>query len=158
MLRIILALVIGLLLGAVGGYTTSNIVDKMPDRQITNEETKVYDGRNGRNVKRLSDIRQISDGLKFIYRDTGRYPIEQTPRVLGETNMCLKEDGWFENCNRTTPGTTYMGSIPKNPLPGGEPYRYQSLDGTTYTLTFMLEDKIGDYAAGPHTATPLGIE
>ena len=70
----------------------------------------------------------------------------------------------------------YMGLVPKNPTPGGADYvynagaagggicqlaNYPGPTGTkcgTYSITFSLEGKTGDLAAGAHTATPVGVQ
>lgn len=110
-----------------------------------------------RDVKRLSDIKQVQTALELYYADAGAYPVEASAITLGDdTHDVLTEDG-FENDTAAT-GTNVLMKVPKNaasPVTTG--YDYVSADGSTYTITFELESANGDYAAGNHTATPQGI-
>jgi len=50
-----------------------------------------------------------------------------------------------------------MGIVPANPSPGGANYSYLSAAGTTYSITFTLEEDTGGFSAGAYTASPDGI-
>lgn len=94
-----------------------------------------------RDAKRISDIKQIQTALELYYNDGGGYP---TTLVSGGSIAYGS--------------TSYMGTVPTNPAPGGAAYTYAALGTTSYTITFTLEGQTGQLASGAHTATPSGIQ
>lgn len=110
-----------------------------------------------RDAKRVSDVKQVQTALELYFADQNGYPVEATAVTLGgASDNCFDEDGFVATCDAG--GTTYMGDVPNNPLPGGAAYLYTSAAGSTYTLTFTLEGATGGLAAGAHTASPSGIQ
>lgn len=112
-----------------------------------------------RDARRISDIKQIQTALELHYADQGLYPIEDPAITLGESNAndVLSSAG-FENSGSSTGETTFMGIVPGNieQPPSIASYRYESADGTTYTLTFELEGMVAGLE-GNLVATPEGI-
>lgn len=104
----------------------------------------VQERRVVRDAKRVADIKQIMAGLVLYQNDHTVYPKSLEPG----TPLSSPVDE-----------TVYIEVIPRNPQPGGVPYRYETADNnTTYTLTFVLETGIGTYEAGEYSATPKGIK
>jgi prepilin-type N-terminal cleavage/methylation domain-containing protein len=120
---------------------------------------------SGRDAKRVSDIREIMTALQLFYHDNSAYPLPDTASTTGPT----PSDGnpqwntylitWpvaptpadnptgVTDCNSTGPGT------------GNNQYTYTQLNGgTEFNLTFCLGSKVGDYAAGVHTASSSGVQ
>ena len=91
--------------------------------------------QKSRDVKRVSDVRQIQTALDLYYSDNNSYPASVTSGgSIG----------------------TYMTLVPSDPL--GPVYTYtQQTSGASYTLQYKLEGTTGGLAAGAHTATPGGI-
>ena len=109
-----------------------------------------------RDAKRISDIRQIQTALQLYFNDNNAYPISAAGTTLGGTGAgTLSSTNGFSD---TAAGTTYMNLIPSNSSPGGASYIYTSVDGSTYSITFVLEGRAGELAPGSRTANPRGIQ
>ena len=108
-----------------------------------------------RDSKRLSDLKQIQTALELYYTDSNAYPTVVSPGIsLGQTaTICLNKAAGF-----TTTGcaSAYMMVVPKDPKAAGV-YNYTSADGTTYSLTALLEGTVG-ILTGTVTASPSGIK
>lgn len=119
--------------------------------------------QRSRDAKRVSDIRQIQTALELGFSETSNYPAG-TSVVLGAaaSDVLCNVNGSSSfvaaaaDCNS---GTIYMGLVPTNPTPNGEPYTYTSASGTgTYQLTFQLEGATGQLSAGDNCANQNGIQ
>lgn len=106
-----------------------------------------------RDAKRLSDIKQIQTALELYFTDQNAYPTNNNLTLGGAGARALSSGGFSD----TGSGTIYMGSVPANPAPGGASYIYTG-SASTYTISFSLEGLTSGLAAGPHTATPNGIQ
>ncbi len=115
--------------------------------------------QKARDARRVSDIKQLQTSLELYYNDVNSYPIAAV--ALDTKDLCLSSTNALA---AACAGTTYMSKIPGNPSPqtdGGcaaGNYMYTSADGTTYTLTYCLGAATGGIIAGPHTASPAGIQ
>ena len=103
-----------------------------------------------RDARRISDVKQIQTALELFYTDANAYPT--TVAAAGSI---------------ATGGVTYMASVPANPTPTNDgtcgtanaSYIYTATgSNTTYTLTYCLGAATGGITAGPHTASPVGIQ
>ena len=128
--------------------------------------------QKSRDAKRVSDIKQIQTALELYFGDQNGYPSTAAAIQLGDGTACtgpaacdtLSSTNGFA---ASAAGTTYMGSVPANPTPGGAVYVYCSATSATpgtcaasiesYMITFTLEGATGGLATGAHTATPSGI-
>jgi len=109
-----------------------------------------------RDAKRVSDIKQIQTSLELYFNDNNAYPVSAAGTTLGGTGAgTLSSTNGFSD---TAAGTTYMNLIPSNSSPGGASYIYTSVDGSTYSITFVLEGRAGELAPGSRTANPRGIQ
>lgn len=108
--------------------------------------------QKSRDTRRVSDIRQIQTALEMyaLNRTDGLYPVTSSANIKG---FCLDDTGLVPTCV----GAVFMKKIPSNPSPNGTDYIYSS-DGTSYTLTYQLENKTGSFPAGAATATPGGMQ
>ncbi|MFA6995612.1 MAG: prepilin-type N-terminal cleavage/methylation domain-containing protein [Patescibacteria group bacterium] len=106
-----------------------------------------------RDAKRVADVKQIQTALEMYYNDVSTYPATAT------TSQPL--------VNPTTASTTYMALIPPPPTPTNDgscttpapSYTYtQTESGLSYTINYCLGAAAGGIPAGPHTATPAGIQ
>ena len=102
-----------------------------------------------RNVRRLSDIKQIQSALELYRANERTYPntISTGQALLGSTSS-----------------STYMIQIPTNPTPRNDGicpndnYLYQNnATGTSYKIDFCLSTPTGNLTAGEKCATPQGI-
>jgi general secretion pathway protein G len=123
--------------------------------------------QKSRDAKRVADVKQIQTALELYFADQSLYPTQATAVVLGATATKTLSSGIAANAGfaATAVGTNYMGLVPTAPLPvetgctaGQNDYTYTSAAGASYTLTFCLGGKVGDLAAGVHTATADGIQ
>lgn len=111
-----------------------------------------------RDAKRVSDIKQIQTAFELYYSDMNKYPTAQgSPQVLGGgAFQCLGTNGFTNvGANCFVP---YMGLIPSNPTPNGQPYTITTPSESTYTIVFSLESGTGGLGAGLHTANPSGVQ
>ena len=123
-----------------------------------------------RDARRLSDVKQIQTALEMYLNDNSRYPTTPTtagPGVCANigtlvsasvTGLCISANSaTIGTCN----GTTYMATLPADPLdsPTGTrvPYCYTSTGDATYSMRYTLENATAGYAAGSHIATPAGM-
>ena len=108
-----------------------------------------------RDAKRLADVRQVMTSLEIFYNDNNRYPLPAAASNTGPTPA----DG-------TPAWSTFMALYPTYPNPTndgtcGTPLYYtytQLTSGSSYQVTFCLGAATGGLAAGPHTASPAGIQ
>ena len=82
--------------------------------------------KQGRDARRISDLRQVQNGLELYYNRNGSYP-------TGITN-------WGQLANTLTRAGIGISNIPVDPTNNSTYfYRYGS-DGTSYVLGARLED------------------
>ncbi|MDO8593056.1 MAG: type II secretion system protein [bacterium] len=108
-----------------------------------------------RDAKRVSDIKQVQTALELYYNDQNKYPVDSAVVLGAGDQACLDTEGW--DVTACAGATKYMAQVPKNPLPGGADYSYTSADGTTYSINFTLEGKVGELD-GASTANPNGVQ
>ena len=106
--------------------------------------------QKSRDSRRVADIKQIQTALELYYNDENHYPASVTSggAITGSTSL-----------------VTYMNAVPSNPSPAdgtcvGTVYTYAATGtgGSSYTLQYCLGAATGGITAGPHTATPAGIQ
>ena len=126
--------------------------------------------RLGRDIRRLGDVKQAQTSLELYFASHNFYPPDG---VSGEDGVILggKEGGASalddsHGWSKAPEGTIYIRLPSGNPLPGGIPYLYRSLDAdgndcelncSNYEIRFATEGKIGEFPPGKHSVTPLGI-
>lgn len=126
--------------------------------------------QKSRDAKRASDIKQIQTALELYFADKNSYPVNGTALVLGGGSAQILSGAGFTATGGAA-GTTYMGQVPKNPLPalsGSADYSYTSRDAVgvacaatpcpSYTIDFGLEGGTGQLEGGAHMAAPGGIQ
>lgn len=98
--------------------------------------------RQGRDARRISDLKQIQAGLEFYYNKCGYYPgavQAATPcgaRAVGFTDLAVNVAGLGGILTGSGLGIT---NIPEDPNANRE-YQYQSADGSSYVLRAQLDD------------------
>lgn len=105
--------------------------------------------QKSRDVRRVSDIKQIQTALELYFYNTGSYP-NSDDFHLGDT---LESDG-----------TTYMHKVPLAPYPSIEgackinQYLYEvSFDNLSYKLYWCLASNLAELNAGTCVASPTSI-
>jgi prepilin-type N-terminal cleavage/methylation domain-containing protein len=89
--------------------------------------------RQGRDARRISDLRQVQTGLELYFIKEGHYPSPAPSDWAGLVEL-LKGDGIGVSNVPQDPSASSAGSA------GGRTYRYGSDDGTSYVLAATLED------------------
>lgn len=79
--------------------------------------------KQGRDARRISDLKQIQNGLELYYNKNGNYPTAQWSA--------------FDNSSLTGAGIG-VSNVPTDPTSGK--FYYYSSDGTSYCLGAQLED------------------
>lgn len=122
---------------------------------------------SSRDVKRVSDTKQIQSALELFFEFNNYYPFDGQPGQEGQV-LGLPETSRFSDSGFSSylEGMEYMSTVPANPMPNGTPYVYRSLhrDGRdcddpecdAYAILFTLEKPAGSLLAGPHALTPTG--
>jgi prepilin-type N-terminal cleavage/methylation domain-containing protein len=125
-----------------------------------------------RDAKRVSDIKQIQSALELAGNDLGGfYPGAAVDTAIGGMRICgaglyINPPAAPDPCVNTS---MYLNPIPADPTnTGALVYKYTAtkggancvvgLDCDAYSISFSLEGKTGNLAAGPHTATNTGIK
>jgi len=107
-----------------------------------------------RDRQRYRDIKNIQAALELYKAEQKHYPLSlQTIDLGSDPYKVLAAVGF----TRDAQPPLYLDQVPTDPLASGTPYRYQSQDGESYTITFTLEEGVAGLAAGEQKATPLGI-
>ncbi|MDD4412638.1 MAG: prepilin-type N-terminal cleavage/methylation domain-containing protein [Patescibacteria group bacterium] len=97
-----------------------------------------------RDAKRISDIKQMQTALELYYNEENTYP----PTSALDVGKALVG---------AVSGKTFMGKIPAGPNTG-ETYTYAQINsGTSYTLGYVLEKPVNEFAAGAAIAVPGSI-
>ena len=118
--------------------------------------------QKSRDSKRVADVKQIQSALELYFADMNGYPVGDRI-LLGTANTYneLSTSGF----GATATGTTYMGLVPKAPLPYDAPcsdatnsYTYKQTSSNDYAIEFCLGGKVGDLVSGLKTATSAGIK
>ncbi|MDP3043158.1 MAG: type II secretion system protein [bacterium] len=108
-----------------------------------------------RDARRVSDVKQIQTALELYFNDENGYPpitgVVAGGPITGPISL-----------------VTYMNAVPSNPTPVNDGTECGSADTSytyvsdspfsTYTLQYCLGGATGGIIAGPHTATPSGIQ
>ena len=84
--------------------------------------------RQGRDARRISDLKQVQTGLELYYNKNGAYPI------MNVTDSA----GWTSLSSDLTGADIGISNVPKEPSTG-KSYLYES-DGTVYALGATLDD------------------
>jgi len=80
--------------------------------------------KQGRDARRISDLRQVQNGLELYYNKNGKYPDNIT--------------SWDQLSNVIINAQVGISNVPKDPSLGRSYYYFS--DGTTYCLGAQLED------------------
>nr|MDA3803020.1 hypothetical protein [Patescibacteria group bacterium] len=103
-----------------------------------------------RDVKRMSDVREIRTALEMYFASENAYPASTTPGVA------IQDSG----------GAVFMRSYPTPPSPadGGcdqdtqnNAYTYTLDSNQSYSVEFCLGSNVNEVTAGARQMTPAGI-
>ncbi|PIR92860.1 hypothetical protein COT99_04000 [Candidatus Falkowbacteria bacterium CG10_big_fil_rev_8_21_14_0_10_43_10] len=112
-----------------------------------------------RDIRRVSDVRQVQNGLELYFHNKNKYPIAENI-TLGNDNydiFCDTAAGF--QADETDCASFYFKKLPLAPTPpDGNSYVYSSADGKIYSIVFSLEKVTGSLSEGEHTATQAGIQ
>jgi type II secretory pathway pseudopilin PulG len=103
-----------------------------------------------RDAQRVSDAQQLQKALKYYFEEFGRFPSASSGRAVGVDNSFSR----------------FVPSWPEPPWPAdgtcteaSNRYAYTEIDaGENYQIKFCLGEDSQGLKAGPHTATPEGIQ
>lgn len=94
--------------------------------------------RSGRDARRISDLRQVQNGLEIYFNKCGYYPGNAAPNDCG---VFSKIGNWNELTNALTGSNIGINHVPNDPT-GGKDYFYgTNEDGNSYILGATLEDE-----------------
>jgi type II secretion system protein G len=99
--------------------------------------------KKSRDLKRKSDIVQISKALEIYYNDQGQYPAGSNDGVIigCDDPTTPTNCGWDEIWSTsTTPETIYMGKLPKDPSTTQTYFYTTDATGSLYKIYARLEN------------------
>lgn len=97
-----------------------------------------------RDVRRVSDIRQMQAALNMYFLDVGHYPI-QTEDNFNFSTVKFLSTGTEKGFANEVTGTTLMSPLPADPK-STRSYIYRSSpDGSHYYIRFVLENNNDDW-------------
>jgi len=106
--------------------------------------------RQGRDARRISDLKQVQTGLELYYNKNGSYP--QGVDVSDPGNPA----GWQAFQAELTGAGIGVSNVPKDPS-SGKNYLYQTdAGGSTYVLGAVLDDVGNSALEGDIDSNPLG--
>lgn len=122
----------------LGGFVIIGLLSTLAVVALNSARVKARDS------KRMSDVKIIEMSLELYRLDVGRYPDALIPGRKLDYN-----------------GKSYLGEVPRNPLPSGEKcpknfeYEYSSLEGgNSYELKYCLEGGFENEGSGLKTIHP----
>jgi general secretion pathway protein G len=102
--------------------------------------------KKGRDIRRKSDLGQLTKALDMYFNDRGRYPASDNGVIQGCGDPAIpsfpEDCAWGTEMSITVSGnkTTYEVQLPKDPQ-GGKNYYYSTdANGTYYQLYALLEN------------------
>jgi len=112
--------------------------------------------KKSRDAKRVGDMKQLQTSLELYFNDNSRYPSATGSLVLGSGDaLVLCDAGFVANVSSCPQNKIYMSLVPANPTPNGSDYTYSTdANGTTYSVSYTLEEATGGITAGLHTMAP----
>ncbi|MFA5420635.1 MAG: type II secretion system protein [Patescibacteria group bacterium] len=108
---------------------------------------------SARDIRRVSDMKQISTALDLFMYENGRYPTEE--EFYSVSGMLISPSS----------GEVFMYQIPEAPTPADgdcsnsdNSYVYNpSNDGSSYTMGYCLGKTVSDISFGGNCASPAGL-
>jgi general secretion pathway protein G len=104
--------------------------------------------QQGRDARRLSDLREVQTGLELYFNKCGYYP-----GVVNASAPCAAwsaASDWTDMATALTGSGLGIASVPNDPT-AQKTYYYGSSDGTSYVIGAKLENK-GSSAFNGYTA------
>lgn len=93
--------------------------------------------RNGRDTRRVSDLRQVQNGVELYYAKCGYYP--GAAQSSSDCSGFSQASGWTGLSSALTGSTLGISKVPNDPRAGAN-YDYGSTSGTSYVLGATLEN------------------
>lgn len=93
--------------------------------------------RNGRDTRRISDLRQVQNGVELYYAKCGYYP--GGTQSGNDCSGFADAGGWTGLSAALTGSSLGISKVPNDPRSGGS-YEYGSQSGTSYVLKATLEN------------------
>lgn len=116
--------------------------------------------RAGRDARRISDLRQVQNGLELYFNHCGAYP-GGASSVSGCSNLTGLSGaaGYTSMCAAlTAPGVGAAQNCPIDPSSPNSAYRYDSNTGSDYVLSAVLEDSANPALTGQGPITGYTIQ
>lgn len=110
--------------------------------------------QKARDSHRMNDIKTIQTGLELYLGEKNQYPVGTDIKLGREGAKALTSSGFVDT--PASGDTVFLGIIPAHINPPSGDFVYNGTAGT-YTITFLLEGKLGDIEPGLKTASPGSI-
>lgn len=97
--------------------------------------------RSGRDTRRISDLRQVQNGVELYYAKCGYYPgdAQKDTDCSGFTSIGGSKAGWDTLTAALVDSSLGVSKVPNDPR-SGESYVYGSTTGSSYVLGATLEN------------------
>lgn len=110
-------------------------------------------------LKKISDVETAQSILEIYFNTNGRYPIAENNVILGQGEYAvLCNVGFVSLSDVSKCYSSFLSLVFENSQQDDGDYTYQSYDGKTYTINFMIETPSNGFEAGELIATPSGIK
>ncbi|MFH1867100.1 MAG: hypothetical protein ABIJ81_03405 [Patescibacteria group bacterium] len=141
-------------LPVVNNNTNQPVVDQPPPPP---EEPLVEFTPLERDRLRYLDIKTLQAALELYYTDRGLYPISVSGVELGKNGAKTLSAAGFSDYPQNP---IYLAEVPTDPQAEvtGASYSYTSPVGSSYNITFSLEQGVANLIVGFHYLTPKGFD
>ncbi len=114
-----------------------------------------------RDARRIADVKSVQNSLELYFNNLEKYPTTAAEVTIARDYSICSVSTALVNATTCTAaqGAAILAPMPGAPTPPTtNAYKYNSADGSTYTIKFTLENITNGLSAAEHTATPTGIQ
>ncbi|MBI4085659.1 MAG: type II secretion system protein [Candidatus Liptonbacteria bacterium] len=96
--------------------------------------------RQGRDARRISDLRQVQTGLELYYTKCGYYPGGEEPEMFCTGDNTVQPDSWDALTLALINSGIGIKQIPNDPTASRDYFYWVSFNGDSYVLGATFED------------------
>ncbi len=112
--------------------------------------------RNGRDTRRISDLRQVQNGLQLYFAKCNTYPGPAEPGATCTGSVVQSDEGWSDMAVALTGSALGIAKVPNDPKQG-QSYVYAT-SGDNYVLAATLENANAPQLRDDIDGTVIGVD